>query len=279
MLLTSWQSKIDSQDCLCHQSKSTKEMYGNRQLEANQKHEVLPVTPTLLLTWKPTEIFLHERERELHLVLSPHETTFIGVRKFLNLWIWLLAFELVGTPFGHIKFSGGFAPNFVGYHIRYDLQQVGITAKRGEWLVDWIKAAADAKFVVQARDFREFRGRLGFVAQLLVWLKPHLAPLYGWSSAVAPGTVGKLPETIVLTLLYISFHLKRGSFLLSVKRPVVFSKETFRTGAKCEDEPSAARSPTGRPHRQAETKAGHGINTRHTCAHKQTNGTTSKVRY
>ena len=161
--------------------------------------------------------------------------TFIGVRKFLNLWIWLLAFELVGTPFGYHKFSGGFAANFVGYHIRYDLQQVGITAKWGEWLVNWIKAAADLKFVVQARDFREFLGRLGFVAQLLVWLKPHLAPLYAWGSAVAPGTVGKLPETIVLTLLYISLHLKRSSFLLSVKRPLVFSKEAFRTDAKCED--------------------------------------------
>ena len=152
---------------------------------------------------------------------------FLGVRKFLNLWIWLLAFELIGTPFGYHKFSGGFAANFVGYHIRHDLQQVGITSKRGEWLVNWIKAAADLKFVVQARDFREFLGRLGFVAQVLVWLKPHLAPLYAWGSAVAPGTVGKLPETVVLTL--------RGSFLLSVKRPLVFSKEAFRTDAKCED--------------------------------------------
>ena len=166
---------------------------------------------------------------------------------------WLLSWLALGTPFGYHKFSGGFAANFVGYHIRYDLQQVGITAKGGEWLVNWIKAAADAKFVVQARDFREFLGRLGFVAQLLVWLEPDLAPLYAWGSAVAPGTVGKLPETIVLTLLYISLHLKRGSFLLSVKRPVVFSKEAFRTDAKCEDgrvvlggwersgEPSAAR--------------------------------------
>ena len=118
---------------------------------------------------------------------------FLGVRKFLNLWIWLLAFELIGTPFGYHKFSGRFAANFVGYHIGHDLQQVGITSKRGEWLVNWIKAAADLKFVVQARDFREFLGRLGFVAQLLIWLQPHLAPLYAWGSAVVPGTVGKLP--------------------------------------------------------------------------------------
>ena len=64
--------------------------------------------------------------------------TFLGQRKFVNLWIWLLAFELIGTPFGYHKFSGGFAANSVGYHIRYDLQQVGITVKRGEWLCAWI---------------------------------------------------------------------------------------------------------------------------------------------
>ena len=73
-------------------------------------------------------------------------------------------------------------------------------------------SASDSKFVVQARDFKEFLGRLGFVAQLLVWLKPHLAPLYAWGSAVAPGTVGKLPETVVLTLLYISLQLENGFF-------------------------------------------------------------------
>ena len=61
------------------------------------------------------------------------------------------------------------------------------------------------------------------MAQILVWLKPHLAPLYAWGSAVAPGAVGKLPETGVLTLLYISLEFGKGSFLLSVKRPIVFS--------------------------------------------------------
>ena len=73
------------------------------------------------------------------------------------------------------------------------------------------------------------------MAQLLVWLKPHLAPLYAWGSAVSPGTVGELPETVVLILLYISLQLEKGSFLLSVKRPIIFSRESFRTDAKCED--------------------------------------------
>jgi len=73
------------------------------------------------------------------------------------------------------------------------------------------------------------------VAQLLVWLKPHLAPLYAWGAAVAPGTVGRLPETVVLTLKYFLVQMKGGRFLLSAKRPIYSDTEAFRTDAKCED--------------------------------------------
>lgn len=101
----------------------------------------------------------HDNQSFFHQVyVDDLHGTFLGQRKFLNLWIWLLAFELVGTPFGYHKFSGGCAASFVGYHIRYDLQQVGITTKGGEWLCAWIVSAASSKFVVQARAFRELGG-------------------------------------------------------------------------------------------------------------------------
>ena len=103
---------------------------------------------------------------------------FVGDRKFLHLWIWLLAFELIGAPFGYHKFKGGFSSDFVGFHLRYDLCEVGITEKRGKWLREWILKAEASKFVVQTREFAEFLGRLGFVAQLLTWMKAHLSPLY-----------------------------------------------------------------------------------------------------
>ena len=57
----------------------------------------------------------------LHLVyVDDLHGSFVGKDKFTNLWIWILAFELVGTPFDH-KFRGGFSPEFVGYQLRYDL--------------------------------------------------------------------------------------------------------------------------------------------------------------
>ena len=160
---------------------------------------------------------------------------FAGAQKFEMLWIWLLAFELVGTPFGYHKFRGGFASEFVGYHLRYDRNEVGITTRRVSWLVDWIQSLEKRKFVVAARDFSEFLGRLGFVSQLLVWLKPHLAPLFAWSAVASSGLVGKLPDTVILTLKYIQIELSNESFMVSAQRPKVFAEEQFRTDAKCTD--------------------------------------------
>ena len=137
---------------------------------------------------------------------------FTGERKFACLWIWLLAFEVIGTPFGYHKFKGGFSSDFVGFHLRYDRCEVGITTKRGTWLVDWIKALEGKKFVIPAREFSEFLGRLSFVAQLLTWLKPHLAPLFAWGSVASPGLVGRLPDTVILTLKYILGELSSESF-------------------------------------------------------------------
>ena len=160
---------------------------------------------------------------------------FTGERKFLWLWIWLLAFEMTGVPFGYHKFKGGFSSEFVGFQIRYDLTEVGISPKRGDWIVQWVNKACQNNFVVQARDFSEFLGRLGFIAQLLTWVKPHLAPLFSWAAVTAAGTVCRLPETVIITLHYLRNEFLRETFLVSARRPVRFHEDQFRTGAKCTD--------------------------------------------
>jgi len=152
------------------------------------------------------------------------------IQKFLHLWAWVLAYEMIGTPFGYHKFKGGYASDFVGYHIRYDLSQVGISVKRGDWLLQWIAKVRANAHVVPAREFAEFLGRLGFISQ-----KPHLAPLFAWSAVTAKGTVGRLPETIILTLRYIEVELATGTYMVSTHRPKIIAGERFRTDAKCAD--------------------------------------------
>lgn len=69
--------------------------------------------------------------------------------------------------------------------------------------------------MVQTREFAEFLGRLGFVAQLLTWMKAHLSPLYSWSAATAAGTVANFPK---LSFFRCSTLLKGafGGFVLGV---------------------------------------------------------------
>ena len=100
----------------------------------------------------------------------------------------LLAFEVAGTLFGDHKLKGGFSSHFVGFQLRYDLIEVGISSKRGSWIVQWIVKARSNKFVVQARDFSEFLGRLGFIAQLLVYLvETSLVTTFRMSSGCSSG--------------------------------------------------------------------------------------------
>lgn len=172
----------------------------------------------------------------LHLVyVDDLHGSFVGKEKFSNLWVWILAFELIGTPFAYHKFRGGFSSEFVGYQLRYDLNEVGISLRRGEWLVKWINTAAEKRFVVVTREFSEFLGRLGFVSQLLVWLKPHLSPLYAWASATSGSTVAKLPDAVILTMTYLLTEFRSETYMVSAKRPATYTGEQFRTDAKCTD--------------------------------------------
>ena len=105
----------------------------------------------LRLDWEVC--FLHS----WHGAFLPHGLSgaFLGDRKFRNLLIWVLAFEVAGTPFGYHKFSGGFSVAFVGCQLQNDACQVGISDRRGRWLLEWIDRAQADSFVVVSRDFSE----------------------------------------------------------------------------------------------------------------------------
>ena len=48
--------------------------------------------------------------------------------------------------------------------------------------------------------------------------------------------VGKLPDTVILTLKYICAEMASETFLVSARRPLYFEVEQFRTDAKCTDQ-------------------------------------------
>ena len=90
-----------------------------------------------------------------------------------------------------------------------------------------------SKGTIYMRRFNEFLGRLGFVSRVLLWLKPFLAPLYSWSSALDRGTVAKCPKLVMLVLRFLQLQLKDCGYMHSCLRPVVLPQELFRTDAKC----------------------------------------------
>ena len=159
---------------------------------------------------------------------------FLGDRKFLNLWVTLALYEALGTPFACKKFSGGIDAQFVGYKLDYKMVALGINAKRGAWLLEFLASLKKDKFTVHMRRFAEFLGRLGFVSRVLCWMKPHLAPLYTWSAALDKGTVATMPKLVRLVCMYIEQQLLAKTFMYSCKRPLVIEGDLFRTDAKCE---------------------------------------------
>ena len=163
---------------------------------------------------------------DLHLVA-------VGEKKFEVLWIALACYEALGTPFAYHKFAGGVRCEFVGYLLDYREVVIGITAKRGAWLVNFIRELAKNGWTISMRRFAEFLGRLGFVARVICWLKPQLSPLYAWSAELNPSTVATAPKLVRLVLEFIRQQLSDTDHLFSARRPLSSSGEAFRTDAKC----------------------------------------------
>ena len=124
-------------------------------------------------------------------------SAFFGNRKFLNAWILVALYEALGTPFSYRKFSGGIVAQFVGYNIDHRLVSLGVTERRGAWLLEFLANLRNDRYTVHMRRFAEFLGRLGFVSRVLCWMKPHLAPLYTWSAALDWKSIGTSKSTLM----------------------------------------------------------------------------------
>ena len=110
-----------------------------------------------------------------------------GPIKYFNLLLFLLIMSALGMPFSLKKCVGGIECDWVGYWCDYKLFQVGLSDSRCQWLCSWIRRQLSQKTTVM-RDFVEGLGRMGFAAQVLDRMRPFLAPLYSWSSAIPEGT-------------------------------------------------------------------------------------------
>ena len=161
--------------------------------------------------------------------------TFYGKRMYINFLVWLILQEMIGVPFAYHKFKGKTLVAFIGYELDYGSRLVGLSEARGAWVRNWVEEARKARFVVSVRKFAEFLGRLGFVARVVYWIKPHLAPLYAWAAAASKSHVAKMPDTVVLTLVYLETTLNDVNFKVAPGRVSEEGGLLFHTDAKCAD--------------------------------------------
>ena len=158
-----------------------------------------------------------------------------GTDRWLNLWMSLALLCMQGTPFSERKWRGGLQLDWVGYWIDYGRFKLGISEKRCQWIIRGIEAMESGKWLVDVRRFHELHGRLGFMSQVLVWIRPFLAPGYAWLAAVRKGAVLSLPNLVRCVLRFIADRLRRGSRTYDSGRLERDCGELFRTDAACNE--------------------------------------------
>ena len=121
----------------------------------------------------------------------------MGIRSFLAVW--------------------SLETRFVGYKLDYPGLAVGISDARGEWPVNFLKDLRRDKYTVHVHRFAEFLGRLGFTCRVLLWLKPRLAPLYAWASAVSKSTVATAPKLAKLVCMFLEKQFEVQLYMFSYK--------------------------------------------------------------
>ncbi|CAE7547522.1 unnamed protein product [Symbiodinium sp. CCMP2592] len=159
-----------------------------------------------------------------------------GEQKYHDLWVVLLYWLMVGTPFKWSKFRGGVCLDYVGFYFDYFRFKVGLSERRANWLIEFITDLQRGRGMIEHRRFTEFVGRLVYAGQVLYWLRPFMGPLHRWKAAITPGTVALVPRMVMVVLRYILTLLQEKHYLVCCKSPPLMLREAFRTDAKAEDD-------------------------------------------
>ncbi|CAJ1412793.1 unnamed protein product, partial [Effrenium voratum] len=133
----------------------------------------------------------------------------------------------------------GLQLDFVGYWLDYTRFSLGIAERRVRWILDFVASLERDGSLVEVRRYQEFHGRLGFMSQVLPWIRPFLAPGYAWLAKAKPGAVMKVPDAVSFCNAFIRDKLMAG--VLSPKDVPWL----FRSGIKLGERYGRAFSGTG----------------------------------
>ena len=150
-------------------------------------------------------------------------------------------FLAFGFPIKWNKVRGGQEFQWIGYTIDLVGYQLGISKKRQEWVVRWLKEIVEGK--ATETDFDSGLGRLCFVTGAIIYDRPFLAPFFSLAAITRKKfnrkvDVSKLPPYIKLIALFLMKRLQARRLVhctLNSIRPGRYI-ERFRSDAKAEGE-------------------------------------------
>ena len=143
----------------------------------------------------------------------------------------------LGSPFKWKKQRGGLSTEWIGLTTDYGRYALGLSARRSDWLVGWIREVC-AKKMVAPRDFASCLGRLGFAATALPWERPFLGPLYSWAAAVRDQKKEVMVPWAIMSILdWISLRLEEGGRMEVVveEEPAKGEELIFYTDARASE--------------------------------------------
>ena len=79
-----------------------------------------------------------------------------GRERWRTIWRFIVALEMVGTPFSFHKFKGGLPTDYVGYWLDYSRFEIGLSERRAAWLMNFVKNLKQDNWLVNVKAFQEF---------------------------------------------------------------------------------------------------------------------------
>ena len=150
---------------------------------------------------------------------------------FLGQFLFLLV--ALGVPFRWDKFRGGTTVEWVGFWVNLWDGEIGISERRAIWLVRWMEERIK-EGRADMRDFTAVLGRLSFTMGPVDFIRPFIAPLFSWASAVGPRGHHILPWSVLFLLSFLAKELKGDGRATKIHELRVDLGLAFRADAKAE---------------------------------------------
>ena len=159
----------------------------------------------------------------------------LGPQKFVALWLSILAYEIMGTPFAYHKFRGGLNVEYVGYQMEYDRQVAGISKKRAEWVIKWIDDAERNGWMVQGRSFIRVHWKVVICCEGGHLDQTISGPTLCLDVSACTGNCHKGSHLGLYFIEVLRRQIQHHGHWVNVLAPWQSPSEAFRTDAKCED--------------------------------------------